>query len=217
MAQSPSEPSSAQKDNLPFIDSFRTAFKGGTRQNRFKVQGTIGLPDNAKREFSGPDALLCKAAQFPPSTVGIIPVPFRGRITKIPGDRQYLEWPISILDDARGSIYKAFQEWSELINSHRLNQQSELWTDEVGRLTEWTVNHMDLEGNVIKEVVLKNCWPVEVGSIDLTYDVLDTVVEFPVTIAYDYFEISKNVGGPGIAESESADEAAEASAAEPGS
>ena len=28
---------------------------------------------------------------------------------------------------------------------------------------------------------------VEVGSIDLTYDALDTVVEFPVTIAYDYF------------------------------
>ena len=40
-----------------------------------------------------------------------------------------------------------------------------------------------------KEVVLKNCWPVEVGSIDLTYDALDTVVEFPVTIAYDYFEV----------------------------
>ena len=179
-----------------FIDDFRNSFKGGTRQNRFSVTGNIGAA--VKRALTGTESLLVKAAQFPPSTVGIIPVPFRGRIAKIPGDRQYLEWPISILDDASGGLYKAFQDWSSLINSHFGNTQSPDWDDTAGTLAEWQVTHLDLEGTPIKRVTLKNCWPVEVGSIDLTYDVLDTVVEFPVTIAYDYFEIDRSVGSPGL-------------------
>ena len=60
MAQPQYSEPNAPKDNLSFIDSFRTAFKGGTRQNRFKVQGTIGIPGGAVREFKAPDALLCK-------------------------------------------------------------------------------------------------------------------------------------------------------------
>jgi|TARA_R100000005_G_scaffold95562_2_gene77623 hypothetical protein len=179
-----------------FIDDFRNSFKGGTRQNRFSVTGNIGAVD--KRALNATESLLVKAAQFPPSTVGIIPVPFRGRIAKIPGDRQYLEWQISILDDASSALYKAFQDWSSLINSHFGNKQDPTWTDTADALGEWEVTHLDLEGNPIKKVTLKNCWPVEVGSIDLSYDAVDTVVEFPVTIAYDYFIIDRSVGAPGL-------------------
>ena len=44
---------------------------------------------------------------------------------------------------------------------------------------------------VLKKITLVNCWPVEIGSIDLSYDAMDTVVEFPVTIAYDYFQFTE--------------------------
>jgi hypothetical protein len=174
-------------DNTTRINDFREKFQGGTRQNRFSVYGafpsfmTEGGPLQDER-------LLVKAAQFPPATLGIIPVPFRGRIAKVPGDRQYLEWQIIVLDDAQGSIYKRFQEWNILINDPAENTQDTNWTDTAnGGLTDWAIQHFDLEGSPLKTAVLSNCWPVEVGAIDLSYDAIDTVVEFPVTIAYDYY------------------------------
>ena len=182
------------------LDQFRTALKGGTRQNRFSISGQIfdrGTLRNMSDFAGGNGNLLVKAGQIPPSTLGIIPVPFRGRIAKMVGDRQYLEWPIVIYDTTE-AIYRAFQGWSESANDHFSNTQNEAWTDAPGpSLTRWKVDHLDLTfpGNtVLKSVELVNCWPVEVGSIDLTYDALDTIVEFPVTIAYDYFDL---IGSPG--------------------
>ena len=174
-------------DNSSSINTFRGKFLGGTRQNRFSVFGAF--PDFMTGGGPlGEERLLVKAAQFPPATMGIIPVPFRGRIAKVPGDRQYLEWQIVVLDDAEGSIYKRFQEWNMLMNDPEANVQNESWTDTAGGgLTDWAIQHFDLEGSPLKTAILSNCWPVEVGAIDLSYDLLDTVVEFPVTIAYDYY------------------------------
>ena len=171
------------------INTFRNKFLGGTRQNRFSVYGAFpkvaGFGANTDL---GDERLLIKAAQFPPATMGIIPVPFRGRIAKIPGDRQYLEWQIVVLDDAEGSIYNRFQKWNTLMNDPAQNTQDPNWSDAAGGgLTDWAIQHFNLEGEPIKTAVLSNCWPVEVGAIDLSYDLLDTVVEFPVTIAYDYY------------------------------
>jgi hypothetical protein len=176
------------------LDRFRSTFKGGTRQNRFEISGQLFVNGRKKNisDLQTDGQLLVKAGQIPPSTLGIIPVPFRGRIAKMVGDRQYLEWPIVIYDTTE-AIYRNFQAWSESANGHASNLQPDSWTDDAGSLTEWTVKHLSLgEGEAdtpLKQVTLVNCWPVEVGSIDLTYDALDTVVEFPVTIAYDYFVV----------------------------
>jgi hypothetical protein len=182
------------------VSSFRSQFLGGTRQNRFIVHGSVGTEST---DLNDQTKFFVKAGQLPPSTVGIIPVPYRGRIVKVPGDRQYLEWPIVCYDQAKNAgsepgaeggavnantIYRAMHDWSEQINDHARNVQSEDWTDiAAGGLTEWKIAHLDLEGNALKGYKLINCWPVEVGSIDLSFDALDTVVEFPVTLAYDHF------------------------------
>jgi len=177
------------------LDNFRSAFRGGTRQNRFRVSGDIfteaGGESDMKQITGSPNGnLLIKAAQFPPSTLGIIPVPFRGRIAKIPGDRQYLEWPI-VIYDTNESMYTRFQEWSVALNDHASNlRQSGFGDTQETGLQTWSVEHLNLNGDeTLKKITLHNCWPVEVGSIDLSYDALDTIVEFPVTIAYDYFTV----------------------------
>lgn len=195
------------------LDNFRNVFRGGTRQNRFRVSGdlrgtvsdSVSLAGEASQDVSmtslaGPNSnLLVKAAQFPAATLGIIPVPFRGRIAKVVGDRQYMEWPI-VVYDTTDDVYRKFQAWSEEANRHKENNQPESWDDTKDVLTNWTVEHLSSKGGkigkdsepdsakVLKKITLINCWPVEIGSIDLSYDAMDTVVEFPVTIAYDYFQ-----------------------------
>tara|TARA_Y100000114_G_scaffold80304_1_gene73947 strand:- start:678 stop:1286 length:609 start_codon:yes stop_codon:yes gene_type:complete len=188
------------------LDNFRSVFRGGTRQNRFRVTGDLRGPDGEGQNgdvsmttLVGPNSnLLVKAAQFPAATLGIIPVPFRGRIAKVVGDRQYMEWPI-VVYDTTDDVYRKFQAWSEEANRHKENNQGD-WNDDKEVLTNWTIEHLSSKGGKIgeesepdsaktlKKVTLVNCWPVEIGSIDLSYDAMDTVVEFPVTIAYDYFQ-----------------------------
>ena len=50
-----------------------------------------------------------------------------------------------------------------------------------------TVEQLDTLGKSIYKFTLKNCWPSDISSIDLSYDSTDTLEEFTVTWSYDYF------------------------------
>ena len=68
--------------------------KGGVRPHLFEVAGSFpGTGADEKIPF------LVKAAQMPASTVGLIEVPWRGRKIKVPGDRTFAEWTITVLAD----------------------------------------------------------------------------------------------------------------------
>ena len=123
------------------LDNFRNVFRGGTRQNRFEISGNLFVNGSelsmSELAPSNGGNLLVKAAQLPPSTLGIIPVPFRGRIAKVVGDRQYLECPIVIYDTVE-TVYRQFQAWSESANLHFENTQRSL-----GTIQNWFVDRME--------------------------------------------------------------------------
>ena len=163
------------------IADFRSRFKGGTRPNRFMVDGNI--PGSGA---VGESNFLIKAATLPPSTVAIIPVPFRGRILKVPGDRMFIEWDIVVLDDPdTRDLRKEFLDWSHNINAHSDNviNHQDIYA-------QWTVtqlNHNDDSEISGRKIALHNCWPVEVSGVELTHDVPNTLVEWSVRMAYDYW------------------------------
>ena len=173
------------------ISTFKNAFDGGTRANRFIVSGKI-----AGEEIDNP--LLIKAASMPVQTVGILRIPFRGRFAKLPGDRDYAEWTFSILDESTHDMRRKFEAWHEQFNWHKENLVSSrdiLSGTNTELFTQWTVTQIDMSGNEVRTVSLHNCWPVEVGAIDLSYDSPDTLNEYTVTLAYDYISLD---GGTGL-------------------
>jgi hypothetical protein len=159
------------------ISTFKADFDGGTRPNRFKVV----LPESA-----GGQSLMVKAASIPAETVGILQVPFRGRVAKLPGDRSYAEWTFTVLDDITKNIRSSVIDWHRRFNPHETNVVEEGVLGGSAGLEEITVTQLDMKGADHTSVTLKDCWPVEVGAIDLSYDKADTLVEFAVTIAYDW-------------------------------
>ena len=64
---------------------------------------------------------MCEAASLPGSTFGIIPVPFRGRILKMAGDRTFAEWNTTIINDTGFEIRDAIERWMNGINAHSAN------------------------------------------------------------------------------------------------
>lgn len=166
------------------ISSFRDNFFGGTRPNRFLVNGNVNGQDLSDEGF------LVKSTTLPASTVGVIPVPYRGRILKIPGDRLFAEWAIVVIDDADEGrdLRSEFVGWSNAINTHVGNKTDDPNVSDTLSKNSWTVQMLSQKDDaVIREITLHNVWPIEVSAVDLTYDTADTIVEFGVNLAYDYW------------------------------
>ena len=59
---------------------------------------------------------MVKAAEIPAANIGNIPVPFRGRVLPVAGDRTFDPWTVTVINDAQFNIRDAMEQWSNLIN-----------------------------------------------------------------------------------------------------
>lgn len=158
---------------------------GGVRTNLFAVNGTIPFytANDAQVQF------LIKAAQIPPSSLGTIEVPYRGRRIKLPGDRTFQDWSITVISDSNYSIRSAFENWSAQLNTHVGNITS---TNFMSLMPTWSVTQLNRDGSALRTYSFIGCFPSEIGAIDLSYENNDQIAEFPVTLNYSWWEA--NVG-----------------------
>ena len=171
------------------ISGFVNAFAGGgVRTNLFMVTGSIpGYSNNRAISF------LCKAAQIPASSLGTIEVPYRGRRIKLPGDRTFQDWTITVISDANMSLRSAFEYWSAIFNSNVSNVSSPNFMQ---FMPTWSVTQLLRDGVALRTYNFIGCFPSEVGAIDLSYENNDAVAEFPVTINYSWWEAAPGAAVP---------------------
>jgi hypothetical protein len=167
------------------ISELTSAIRTGARSNLFRVT-LPDLPGELTDQFS----YLCKGAQLPSSTLGLIEVPFMaGRRFKLAGDRTFPEWTTTIINDSNFRIRQALEELQKLYGV--TDYESDISKERTGgSSTDFNtleVEQYDLAGNVVYKYTLFNCWPSEISTIDLSYDSVDTIEEFTVTWSYDYF------------------------------
>jgi len=175
------------------ISDFATYFRGGVRPNLFRV-------DIQGPEFFNNFHFFCKGAPIPASTVGAIDVPYRGRQLKVPGDRTYEEWTVTVLNDVDWQHRSAFENWSHRITAHSANV-SDFDSGDLGYYGNATVLHLDRSGTVMRRYVLEDIFPTSVAAIDLTSDGNDTVEEYTVGFAINNVVID----GQGLDGSRSSD------------
>jgi len=179
-------------DQFLTLNDFKDRVGVGTRANRYTVSMNIPSPSSHDLEAE------VSAASLPAAELPAIPVPFRGRILKIPGDRPYSTWTFTVYDQptpADGdstTAWDALHAWSNAINEHKSNETN--WSPDNGNdggdyVADWTIHHYDLNGTEIKQVKLHNCWPTLVGPIDLAAGVMDSLVQFSCSVEYEYFTI----------------------------
>ena len=179
------------------VSEFKSNFDGGSRSNRFIISGAIpkaGISD-VTRGQDDINSIVVKAGSMPAVTLGILRVPFRGRVVKIPGDRTYEEWTFTVMDgfDNNSEWRNGFVGWNAEFNLHEENVPgsfgSGLGVDLDGPLFEtWTVEQLGLDGGVGRTINLNKCWPVMISEIALSYDNADTISEYTVTMAYDWID-----------------------------
>jgi len=167
------------------IDNFTSQLTGGgVRPHLFEVTGSIGEVEPASAKF------LIKAAQLPASTVGIIEVPYKGRKIKIPGDRTFAEWTITVISDGNFDLRNAFEKWMSKINSHEgnISNPNDHTPGRAGGVyQDWTIRQLDRKGTTIHAYKMINCFPSELSAMEVSYETTDTIHEFTATLQYSYW------------------------------
>ena len=189
------------------LHNFKTQLRGGgARPNLFEASipsfpsgisgaGTL-WNDAARKDFR----FLCKAAQLPASTVAEIPVPFRGRILKVAGDRTFEPWTVTIINDEDFNLRSAFEGWMNTINdlSHATgvtnpaSYMTNAFVVQLGRgkaRNATTHPKNNKQQQVLRSYKFTGIFPTEVSAIDLSYDSTDTIEEFTVTFQVQDFRI----------------------------
>src|SRR5210317_1059947 len=167
------------------INDFKAKLAGGgARANQFKV--TMPFPGYAQVGGEIEDlAFLCRGAALPPSVLGLVEIPFRGRNIKIAGDRTVDSWTITVLNDTNFKLRNAFERWSNGINNAT---DGEGLTNPADYQVDAFVDQLDRNGATIKSYTLRGVFPTEIAAIELDYGTNDAIEEFGVTFAYQYFE-----------------------------
>ena len=200
------------------LHNFKNQLRGGgARPNLFECSipsfpsGITGAGQLWNKAAQKDFRFLCKAAQLPASTVAEIPVPFRGRILKVAGDRTFEPWTVTIINDEDFNLRSAFEGWMNSINdlSHAtgITNPSSYMTNafvvQLGRgkaRNAKTHPQNNKNQQVLRSYKFTGIFPTEVGAIDLSYDSTDTIEEFTVTFQVQDFRIGlaedgRNDGG----------------------
>ena len=189
----------AIKHNQRSIVDFRSRLKGGgARSNLFEVQMSFPSFAVANTETLNDIPFLVKAAEIPASTIGNIPVPFRGRVLPIAGDRTFAPWTVTIINDTNFRLRDVMERWSDGINDIQTAQGT---TNPEEYQTKATVLQLsrgiDTNGKVrsnsnipiLREYDFIGIYPNVVSSIPLDHGATDQIEEFQVTFNYLYYEV----------------------------
>jgi hypothetical protein len=155
------------------ISTFKDNFAGAARPNLFKV--TIG--DDGDYNF------YCKGASIPASTIASVDVPYMGRVIKVQGNRTYEDWTVTIYNDEKFTVRTKLEAMHTQMNSASGNV-STLFTP-VNAL----VTQLKVDGEAGREYKFSGMFPTEIGSIELAWDNNDSVEEYTVTFAYNFWNV----------------------------
>ena len=138
-----------------------------------------------------------RAANLPSSQIGVIEVPFRGRVLKIAGDRTFEHWTITIQNDSGFVLRDAFELWASSIQAYNENFTSAAGLgdedDSTGYFADMEVHQLarDVKDGqkpkVIKSYKFYNVFPSNIAAIDLDFGNNDAIEEFTVELQVQYW------------------------------
>ena len=197
-------------DNITFNSRSITNFRdrlvgGGARPNFFEVNITIPESVSKLGDVDTDMRFMVKAAEIPAANLGNIPVPFRGRVLPVAGDRTFDPWTVTVINDTNFKIKDAMEKWSNLINDLQTTQgeinpeeyQTAAFVKQLSREGEANPGPID----ILREYRFEGIYPNVVSSIPLDYGATDQIEEFQVTFNYLFYSVPSgstvtSAGGP---------------------
>ncbi len=173
------------------ISNFSSKFRGGVRPNLFNCSITPPTGVMLSNDFS----FHCKGTSMPASSVPAIDVNYLGRQLKVPGDRTYADWTVTVYNDVDMSIRHAFEGWMHKIQNHGVNYQEITNPYGTATVTQLSRGSRGQKGDGVVASYIMEVMPTEVSAIDLAWDSNDAVEEYTVNFAVNTW-VTDDIGAP---------------------
>jgi len=179
------------------VQDFRAQMNyDGARPNLFQCEltfPTVVSGSGAQQKFT----FMARAAQLPGSTVNQIPQFYFGRELKFSGNRSFPEWTVTIINDEDFIIRDAFEKWMSGLDSHVANLRTpEFIKGDNGDQQDGFVTQYGKTGDIIKRYKFVGLFPIDISPIELDWGANDTIEEYAVTFAYQWWEWAGGNNGP---------------------
>ena len=194
--------------NQRSITNFRDRLVGGgARSNMFEVNIELPTKVIGLNDYNADIRFMVKAAEIPAANIGNIPVPFRGRILPVAGDRTFDPWTVTVINDQKFNIRDAMEQWSNKINDLRFDvgdtnpadyqTKAEVYQlSRQGKSSSGSSNSGGDKITVLRQYNFEGIYPNAVSSIPLDYGATDQIEEFQVTFNYLFWTVDGGLPRP---------------------
>ena len=186
------------------ISKFAKALKqAGARASLFDVILTGKMPEAADASAGTSSGatnatasigFTCRATTIPGLTITPIVTQYFGREIKTPGELEFADWSVTILNDNNMRIRRMLEVWSNMINAHGdnvFNAEGSYKSDTNGAWP-WTgsavIQQYNKVGTKTQQYTMEQCWPSSIDPIDMSYDNAGTIQEYGCTFSLNYWE-----------------------------
>lgn len=168
------------------INAFLGQFTGsGQRLNRYEVfigfPRLLGVTDTSIQQKI---SFTCETAAIPAAQLGEAVVHYKGRPVKMPGDRTFDDWTVTISVDNDFKGRDVFERWSSgmLGNSSNLVKNNDA-LNAINIFGQAQVNMLDRNDNIVARYQLTGIWPKSIGEVQIGYSQNDEIMKQTVTFA----------------------------------
>ena len=162
------------------LTNFISGFKNPAKTNMYKL---VFRGENGAVVPSGLD-IRAKGAQLPTAEMGIMEIPYKGRKVKIPAERSFSEWTVTVMETNDMNVRRSFEKWMSVMDAE----------DEIKRNTAAlsTIDVILLKGDNSTPSItytLYGAFPSSLASVDLSFDEQTAPLEYSVTFQYSYHQV----------------------------
>lgn len=179
------------------VQDFRSQLnQDGARPNLFRCEMVFPLnlaSGGAQTQFT----FMARASQLPGDTIGVAPLFWMGREFKQAGNRTFAEWTITIVNDEDYQTRDAFEKWMSKMNSHVGNLRDPAFLKgDTGYQADGFITAMGKTGPDLKGYKFVGCFPIDLSPMEMDFGANDTIQEYAVTLAYQWWEWDYGQNGP---------------------
>jgi len=162
------------------LTNFISGFKNPAKTNMYRL---VFRGENGAIIPNGLD-IRAKGAQLPTAEMGIMEIPYKGRKVKIPAERSFSEWTVTVMETNDMNVRRSFEKWMSVMDAE----------DEIKRNTAAlsTIDVILLKGdNATPSITytLYGAFPSSLASVDLSFDEQTAPLEYSVTFQYSYHKV----------------------------
>ena len=170
------------------VNQFRsTLVNDGARPSLFEV--VMSLPPILGAAPLTNDIIFrVRSTSLPGDGISQIVVPYFGREIKIAGTRTFPDWSFTIIQDEDFVARKNLELWLNYINGHVTNLRNPLASAASSYQADGYVRQYGKTGTLLRMYQMVGCFPTDVAPIDLDWATGDSIEEYQVTFAYQWWQ-----------------------------